>query len=157
MKPAPFDYVRAESLDEALQVLAREGADARVIAGGQSLMPMLTMRLAKPTVLVDVMRLKPLAAPTREADAIVVPAAVRQAALLAWPPLARPISRCSPPRCPGSVTARPAAVAPSAARSRMPIQAPRFRSASSPPKARSSSARASAPGACRPSRFLPAP
>jgi len=87
MKPAPFDYVRAESLDEALQVLAREGADARVIAGGQSLVPMLAMRLAKPAVLVDVMRLKSLAAPTREADALIVPAAVRQAALLTWPPL----------------------------------------------------------------------
>src|SRR3712207_6901564 len=43
--------------------------------------------LAKPAVLVDVMRLKSLAAPAAEADAIVVPAAVRQAALLAWPPL----------------------------------------------------------------------
>jgi 2-furoyl-CoA dehydrogenase FAD binding subunit len=87
MKPASFDYVRAESLAEALQVLADEGADARVIAGGQSLMPMLAMRLAKPAVLVDVMRLKSLAAPAAEANAIVVPAAVRQAALLAWPPL----------------------------------------------------------------------
>src|SRR3712207_3618071 len=87
MKPAPFDYVRADSLDEALQVLAQEGADARVIAGGQSLMPMLAMRLAKPSVLIDVMRLKSLAAPASEADAIVVPAAVRQAALLARPTL----------------------------------------------------------------------
>jgi 2-furoyl-CoA dehydrogenase FAD binding subunit len=87
MKPAPFDYVRAESLGEALQVLAKEGADARVIAGGQSLMPMLAMRLAKPAVLVDVMRLKTHAAPALEGDAIVVPAAVRQAALLAWAPL----------------------------------------------------------------------
>jgi 2-furoyl-CoA dehydrogenase FAD binding subunit len=87
MKPAPFDYVRADTLDEALQVLAREGAEARVIAGGQSLMPMLAMRLAKPSVLIDVMRLKSLAAPASEADAIVVPAAVRQAALLARPTL----------------------------------------------------------------------
>jgi 2-furoyl-CoA dehydrogenase FAD binding subunit len=87
MKPAPFDYVRADSLDEALQVLAQEGADARVIAGGQSLMPMLAMRLAKPSILIDVMRVKSLASPASEGDAIVVPAAVRQAALLAWPAL----------------------------------------------------------------------
>jgi 2-furoyl-CoA dehydrogenase FAD binding subunit len=87
VKPASFDYVRADSLDEALQVLAKEGADARVIAGGQSLMPMLAMRLAKPSVLVDVMRLKGLAAPAMEGDTIVIPAAVRQAALLAWAPL----------------------------------------------------------------------
>ncbi|MGN6310729.1 MAG: FAD binding domain-containing protein, partial [Xanthobacteraceae bacterium] len=43
MKPAPFDYVRAETLDEALAALAAEGGDARVIAGGQSLMAMLNM------------------------------------------------------------------------------------------------------------------
>ena len=58
MKPAPFDYVRAESLDEALHVLASEGGDARILAGGQSLMAMLNMRLARPKVLVDIMRLK---------------------------------------------------------------------------------------------------
>ena len=46
MKPAAFDYVRAEHLDEVLAGLAREGGDARIIAGGQSLMPMLNMRLA---------------------------------------------------------------------------------------------------------------
>jgi hypothetical protein len=49
MKPAAFDYVRAESLDEALDVLRNEGSDARIIAGGQSLMAMLNMRLAKPS------------------------------------------------------------------------------------------------------------
>ncbi len=87
MKPAPFDYVRADTLDEALQVLAHEGADARVIAGGQSLMPMLAMRLAKPSVLIDVMHLKTHAVPMMEGDAIVIPAAVRQAALMARPTL----------------------------------------------------------------------
>ena len=48
MKPAAFDYVRAETLDEALDVLAREGGEARILAGGQSLLPMLNMRLARP-------------------------------------------------------------------------------------------------------------
>ncbi len=60
MKPAAFDYVRAESLDEALDVLRNECSDARVIAGGQSLMAMLNMRLAKPRVLIDIMRIEKL-------------------------------------------------------------------------------------------------
>lgn len=89
MKPAAFDYVRAASLDEALQTLGNEGSDARVIAGGQSLLPMLNMRLAKPAVLVDVMRIVELGGVQRERDAIVVPAAVRQANLLARPGLAQ--------------------------------------------------------------------
>ena len=48
MKPARFDYIRAETLAEAHAALAEEGGDARVIAGGQSLLPMLSMRLARP-------------------------------------------------------------------------------------------------------------
>ncbi len=55
MKPAPFDYVRAQSAAEALEVLHAEGPGARVLAGGQSLLPMLNMRLAKPAVVVDIM------------------------------------------------------------------------------------------------------
>ncbi|RIK97502.1 MAG: carbon monoxide dehydrogenase [Proteobacteria bacterium] len=88
MKPAPFDYVQAETLDEALAVLAAEGSDARVIAGGQSLMPMLNMRLARPKVLIDVMRIGSLARVDDGGDRVVVGAGVRQAALLAWPRLA---------------------------------------------------------------------
>ena len=48
VKPAPFDYVRADTLEEALAALANEGGEARILAGGQSLMAMLNMRLAKP-------------------------------------------------------------------------------------------------------------
>ncbi|MFG1360677.1 FAD binding domain-containing protein [Xanthobacter pseudotagetidis] len=88
MKPAAFDFVRAESLEEALETLAAHGGDARVIAGGQSLLPMLNMRLAKPAVLVDIMGLPALRAIRREGDAIVVPAGVRQAELLASAELA---------------------------------------------------------------------
>jgi 2-furoyl-CoA dehydrogenase FAD binding subunit len=54
MKPAPFEYVRAETLDEALGALSRGGGDAKVLAGGQSLVPALNMRLVRPTLLVDV-------------------------------------------------------------------------------------------------------
>jgi 2-furoyl-CoA dehydrogenase FAD binding subunit len=89
MKPAPFDYLRAASLDEALDALRQHGPEARIIAGGQSLMPMLNMRLTKPAVLIDVMRIAPLKEPRREKDALVIPAGVRQAILLDRPGLAR--------------------------------------------------------------------
>ena len=56
MKPAPFDYVAARSLEEALEALAEGGEDAKPIAGGQSLVPALAMRLVRPSVLVDVNR-----------------------------------------------------------------------------------------------------
>jgi 2-furoyl-CoA dehydrogenase FAD binding subunit len=88
MKPARFDYVRAESLDEAHSVLAEAGGDARVLAGGQTLLPMLSMRLARPKIVVDIMRISGIAAIAATKDAIRVGAGVRQAALLAWPELA---------------------------------------------------------------------
>ena len=53
MKPVAFDYVAARSLDEALAALADGGEDAKPIAGGQSLVPALNMRLLRPTLLVD--------------------------------------------------------------------------------------------------------
>lgn len=89
MKPAPFDFVRAESVDEVLSILAQEGGDARVIAGGQSLMAMLNMRLAKPKVLIDIMRLKDLASIETKGGRVTVGAGIRQAAFLAWPQLPR--------------------------------------------------------------------
>lgn len=61
MKPAAFDYLRPSSLEEALQELAAGGASAKVIAGGQSLGPMLNMRLAVPSVLIDLNDLTELA------------------------------------------------------------------------------------------------
>ena len=54
MKPAPFRYERPSSLEEALRALEEAGDEGRVLAGGQSLVPMLNMRLAAPSVLVDV-------------------------------------------------------------------------------------------------------
>lgn len=80
MKPAAFDYVRAESLDEALDALHREGPDARVLAGGQTLIPMLNMRLARPHVLVDIMGLPGLNR-IESGGAIRVGATVRQCEL----------------------------------------------------------------------------
>jgi 2-furoyl-CoA dehydrogenase FAD binding subunit len=89
MKPAAFDYVRAETLDEACDVLSQQGGDARIIAGGQSLMAMLNMRLAKPRTLIDIMRLPELARIDAKGDTITIGAGVRQATLLAWPDLSR--------------------------------------------------------------------
>ena len=57
MKPPPFAYSRAESVDEAVSILAEHGADAKILAGGQSLVPMLNFRLASPSLLVDVNRI----------------------------------------------------------------------------------------------------
>ena len=88
MKPAPFDYLRAETLAEAHAALAAEGSDAAVIAGGQSLVPLLSMRMARPKLVVDIMRIAGLGGIAVEDDAIRVGAAVRQAELLAWPELA---------------------------------------------------------------------
>ncbi len=87
MKPARFDYVRAETLAEAHDVLAAEGGDASIIAGGQTLVPLLSMRMARPSVLVDIMHLSELGTMTIADNAIRVGAAVRQAELLAWPEL----------------------------------------------------------------------
>lgn len=56
MKPAPFDYLRANTTQDALDALAEHGEDARVLAGGQSLMAVLNMRLAQPQMLVDISR-----------------------------------------------------------------------------------------------------
>ncbi len=78
MKPAPFDYVRPDSLAEACALLAGD-EDARVIAGGQTLVPMLAMRLARPAILIDILRLPELAGIRQEAGAVVVGATTRQA------------------------------------------------------------------------------
>jgi 2-furoyl-CoA dehydrogenase FAD binding subunit len=88
MKPAPFDYVRAGSLAEAHDVLAAEGGDTSVLAGGQSLVPLLSMRMARPKVLLDIMHVAELGGVAVEGNAIGVGACVRQAELLAWPELA---------------------------------------------------------------------
>ncbi len=61
MKPSAFDYIRVDTLDEALSVLADSDLEAKVLAGGQSLLPMLNMRLARPKTLVDINRLAALA------------------------------------------------------------------------------------------------
>lgn len=72
MIPAQFDYVRPSTLDEAIQALADGGEDAKVIAGGQSLMPLLRLRLAYPELLVDVGDLAELRGVTDTGDALLI-------------------------------------------------------------------------------------
>jgi len=85
MKPAPFDYERPASLAEAYQSLARHGSNARVLAGGQSLVPMMNLRLVKPGALVDINRIPGLDG-IRVADGhLVIGALARHADLLASP------------------------------------------------------------------------
>src|SRR6266850_1924195 len=84
MKPAPFDYVAPATLDDAIGALATAGDDAKILAGGQSLIPMLALRLARPAVLVDINRLRGLDG-IREASGILeVGALVRQGGLERW-------------------------------------------------------------------------
>jgi len=91
MKPAPFDYLRPATVAEALAALANGGDDARVIAGGQSLMPMLNMRLVQPRLLIDLGRLEELRTLRVEDGWLTVGAAVTQAEVLARPTLAREV------------------------------------------------------------------
>jgi carbon-monoxide dehydrogenase medium subunit len=70
--PAPFDYVRAGSSDEALAALAEHGDDAKLLAGGHSLLPLMKLRLASPAVLVDVGRLTDLTGVRQEGDEVVI-------------------------------------------------------------------------------------
>ena len=81
MKPSPFTYHRPEGLDEALAVLAEVGGDGKVLAGGQSLLPILSMRLAAPAHLVDVNRLAELAYVRSGPDGVRVGALARHAAV----------------------------------------------------------------------------
>jgi len=79
--PAPFDYKRAHSIDEALGALVTHGDDARILAGGQSLIPAMRFRLARPAVLIDINPIAELAY-VREADGfLLVGAGARDFAL----------------------------------------------------------------------------
>jgi carbon-monoxide dehydrogenase medium subunit len=70
--PAAFDYERAESVDGAVQLLEQHGEDAKLIAGGHSLLPLMRLRLARPSVLVDIDRLSDLAYVREDGDSVEV-------------------------------------------------------------------------------------
>jgi 2-furoyl-CoA dehydrogenase FAD binding subunit len=88
MKPAPFDYIRADSADEVVSLLHQHGADARILAGGQSLMAMLNFRLAQPKLLIDISRCADLNYSRIENGALTIGAAATQASVEWRPQLA---------------------------------------------------------------------
>ena len=77
MKAAPFEYSRPADVDEACALLAADD-NARVIAGGQTLVPMMAMRLARPTRLVDIARIAELSYIKEDGDGVAIGAATRQ-------------------------------------------------------------------------------
>ena len=82
MKPAPFDYYAPTDMGEALSILAEHGDDAKLLAGGQSLMPMMNMRLATPPVVVDINRVAGLDGIAQAPDgALTIGAMTRQRAI----------------------------------------------------------------------------
>jgi 2-furoyl-CoA dehydrogenase FAD binding subunit len=89
MKPRPFDYVRPDTAEEAVALLAEYGDDARVLAGGQSLVPMLNLRLIETSVLIDISRIGELDAIRDLGNTIEIGAAVTQNKVMAWPGLAQ--------------------------------------------------------------------
>ena len=122
MKPVAFRYERPESVEEAVALLAEHGDEAKVLAGGQSLVPMLNMRLARPSVVVDVNRL-----PLGEVDARQRHVAGRARSS------ARPTAGCSrsrswPSACRTSATSSRATAERSAGRSRTRTPPPSWRS-----------------------------
>ncbi len=81
MKPAPFEYHRPASLAETFDLLDRYGDDGRILAGGQSLVPALNLRLATPRAIIDINRVPGLDAVRAAPDGLVIGALVRQEAL----------------------------------------------------------------------------
>jgi carbon-monoxide dehydrogenase medium subunit len=82
MIPAPFDYVRAGTADEAVALLAEHGDEAKLLAGGHSLLPMMKLRLASAEVLVDVGHLDELRYIRREGETLAVGALTRHTDLV---------------------------------------------------------------------------
>jgi 2-furoyl-CoA dehydrogenase FAD binding subunit len=84
MKPAPFDYIRPDRIEEVLELIEEHGADARILAGGQSLIAMLNMRVTKPQLLVDINGLAGAAYISDNGPSIAVGCATRQVELQRW-------------------------------------------------------------------------
>ncbi len=85
MYPAAFEYFAPRTVDEALELLARHGEDAKILAGGQSLLPMMKLRIASPRCLIDVNRIDGLAGLRHEGDRLVIGALCRHADIAASP------------------------------------------------------------------------
>ena len=126
MKAAPFEYSRAADIDEACAMLAAD-ENARVIAGGQTLVPMMAMRLARPTRLIDINRIAALSYIRDDGDGVAIGATTRQCVVERDALIARASCRCWRARSPSSAMPPRARAAPSAARSPMPIRRRKWR------------------------------
>ncbi len=82
MIPAPFDYIRASSAEHALALLAEHGAEAKLLAGGHSLLPLLGLRFAAPALLIDIGHLNGLRYIRRDGDVVTIGALTRHADLV---------------------------------------------------------------------------
>lgn len=89
MKPAPFDYVAPSTIDEACTVLAQAGGGATVLAGGQTLMPLLNLRMSQPFIVVDITRIAELQGIRRADGCTRIGPVTRQCELIASEVLAR--------------------------------------------------------------------
>jgi aerobic carbon-monoxide dehydrogenase medium subunit len=105
VKPAPFAYEAPHELDEVLGLLARDGEDVKVLAGGQSLVPLLNFRLARPDRLVDLNRVQELAYLRRDGDVLRIGALARHVdlersdeVLSGWPLLAQAVRHVGHPQ-----------------------------------------------------------
>lgn len=85
MIPAPFEYARPTTVDEALQAMAAGGEDVKVLAGGQSLIPVMRLRLAAPETVVDLGRVTELRGVREDGDALVIGAMTTHSDVLADP------------------------------------------------------------------------
>jgi CO/xanthine dehydrogenase FAD-binding subunit len=81
VRPAPFEYFAPRTAEEAVSLLAEHGGEAKLLAGGQSLVPMMNMRLVRPAVVVDLNRVAGLAGVTTDARGLLLGALVRQHSL----------------------------------------------------------------------------
>jgi carbon-monoxide dehydrogenase medium subunit len=97
MKPAAFDYIAADSIAMAVAALAQAGDDGKIIAGGQSLVPMLNFRMLRPSILVDINRIAGLDVIAETSEAIHVGALTRHYQLETSPLIARhlPVLSCA--------------------------------------------------------------
>ena len=77
MIPSPFDYVRVQSVDEAVAALTELGEDAKLLAGGHSLLPIMKLRLATPAVLIDISGISDLSYVRVEGDEVAIGAGTR--------------------------------------------------------------------------------
>jgi len=97
MKPAAFDYVVANSIEQAVAALAQAGGEAKILAGGQSLVPMLNFRLLRPAILVDINRIPGLAFIEDAGDAVKIGALTRHHQIETSPVIAKhfPVLSCA--------------------------------------------------------------